>query len=165
MLLSIVLVPQLLDAVLPEREWATEAASGSAVDIVSADGTVVDVTVPDGWESQDEGNRVYLRGEDTTVIVGVYDREGRDVRALADRLMRLDRIRGTTSTWDGGRISSSNGSLTGDTCVTVIVDDSTGTCAFVADDDVVISVVSLAAPGAAARPVQDVIDTITRSTE
>lgn len=161
-LIAIPAVPSVLDAVLPERVWDDTAATGPVVDITSVDGNVVDVAVPDGWESQDSGNRVFLRTDGATVIVSVFDREGRDPRSVAERVMRKQTIQGWASAWDGGQISSTDGALRGDTCV-AIVGDATGSCAFLADDDVVVAVTSLAKPGAAARPMPEIIDTITRS--
>ncbi|OFJ52071.1 hypothetical protein [Mycolicibacterium grossiae] len=163
-LLAIPGIPLLADAVLPERTWEPAAAVGPTVDILSADGHGVTVGVPDGWESQDQGDGAVLRTAGATVIVSVYDRNAREPRALADRVMRSNRLAGIHAAWDGGRVGSTDGSLTGDTCVAVTT-DAAGGCAFVVDDDVVVSVISLADADHPAVPVTDVVAPLRRSAE
>jgi hypothetical protein len=155
-LIAIPLVPMIADAVLPEAEWET-AESVHQVDIYTADGKGVLVTAPNGWEAQDGGDHTVLRSDDgSVVLVAVYDRAGRDPDSVAQRLMRANRIQGISSALDGGSIASGDGTLTGRTCV-VVTTDATGTCAYLVDDDVVVSVISVGRAGHPALPITDVV--------
>ena len=98
-----------------------------------------------------------------TVLVQVYDRSDRDPNAVAQRLIRSNRVAGVTSALDGGRIASADGGLTGETCVAV-ADNRTGTCAFLADDEVVVSVLALGDAEHPAPAIDEVVSDLTRST-
>src|SRR5689334_17691812 len=73
-LLAVPLVPMLLEAALPEREWADAGSGGTEVEIVSAEGNGIVVTAPDGWQTQDGGDSAVLRADGAAVIVQIYDR-------------------------------------------------------------------------------------------
>ena len=77
--------------------------------------------------------------------------------------MRANRVQGMPAALDGGRIASTDGDLTGDTCV-VVTDNLTGTCAYLADDDIVVSVIALADADHRALPIADVVGPLARST-
>ncbi len=155
-LVAIPVVPMVADALLPEPGW--ESADGATqVDIFTADGNGVVVVAPDGWEAQDNGDTAVLRSDGgSVVLVAVYDRSGRDPESVAQRLMRANRIQGINSALDGGSIASADGALTGETCV-VVTTEATGSCAYLVDDDVVVSVISVGHPGQPALPITDVV--------
>lgn len=160
-MLAVPLVPMILDAALPERQWNAAEAAAEEVTATTDEGNVVAVETPQGWEALDQGASAVLRNDGVTVLIEVFDRDQRDPDAVTDRLIRLHRIQGITSSLDGGRITSSDGRLDGQTCV-VVTDSATGTCAVLHDDDVIVSVISLGEPGHPAPPVGQVIDLITR---
>ncbi|CAN5365414.1 hypothetical protein BH10ACT9_BH10ACT9_24790 [soil metagenome] len=161
-LLAVPLVPVLLEAVVPERSWDSTAPGESDVEIVSAEGIGIQVTAPGGWEAQDNGDSAVLRSEGAAVLIQVYDRGGRDPESVAQRLMRANRVQGMPSALDGGRIGSADGDFTGDTCV-VVTDDLTGTCAYLFDEDVVVSVIALGDADHPALPIAEVVGPLARS--
>lgn len=161
-LLAVPSIPMLLEAVVPETAWATATSGGADVEIVSAGGAGVEVSAPDGWETQDNGDSAVLRSEGATVLIQVYDRAGREPAAVAQRLMRANRVEGMPSAPDGGHISTTDGDLTGDTCV-VVTEQLTGTCAYLADDDIVVSVITLGDTDHPALPIADVVGPLARS--
>lgn len=154
-LLAIPGLPMLADAVLPEPDWET-AETAQQVDVYTAEGHGVVVVAPDGWEAQDDGDSAVLRADGSVVLVQVYDRSGRDPESVAQRLMRANRIQGISSALDGGTVTSADGTLRGQTCV-VVTTDTTGTCAYLMDDDVVVSVLSLGRAGQPGPPIADVV--------
>lgn len=162
LMLAVPLVPMILDAALPQRHWNPAENSAEQVTAVTDEGNVVAVETPQGWEALDQGDSAVLRKGDVTVLVEVFDLDQRNPDAVTDRLLRLHRIQGITSALDGGTISAAGGGLSGRTCVAVTT-SATGTCAFVHDDDVVVSVVSLGTPGQPAPPIGRLMDLITRS--
>jgi hypothetical protein len=162
-LLAVPLIPVLLEAVVPERSWDSTAPGEADVEIVSAEGIGIQVTAPEGWEAQDNGDSAVIRSEGAAVLIQVYDRGGRDPEAVAQRLMRANRVQGMPSALDGGRIGSADGDFTGDTCV-VVTDDLTGTCAYLFDEDVVVSVIALGDADHPALPIAEVVGPLARST-
>jgi hypothetical protein len=161
-LLAVPLIPMLLEAALPDREWAEAASGDKTVEIVSAEGHGVVVTAPDGWQTQDNGDSAVLRTDGAVVIVEVYDRADREREAVTQRLMRSNRVQGMPSALDGGQITSADGDLSGDTCV-VVTETLTGTCAYLTDDDVVISVIALGDGDHPAPPIADLVGPLTRT--
>lgn len=159
-LLAIPGVPMVANALLPERDWET-AATDTQVDLYTADGHGVVIVAPDGWQAQDNGDTAVLRADGSVVLVQVYDRSGRDPESVAQRLMRANRIQGVSSALDGGTVESTDGTLTGQTCV-VVTTDTTGSCAYLMDDDVVVSVLSLGRAGRPALPVADLVGPMTK---
>ncbi|BBZ33843.1 hypothetical protein [Mycolicibacterium confluentis] len=162
LMLAVPGIPMLLSALVPEREWHVAAPGSDEVEIVSAAGHGVLVTAPPGWETRDDGHTMALRSGGATVVVQVYDRGERDPDAVAQRLIRSNRVAGWTSALDGGRIASADGGLTGDTCV-VVAESRTGTCAFLADDDVVVSVLALGDAENPAPSIAEIVAPLTRS--
>jgi hypothetical protein len=158
-LLAIPGIPLTADALLPQREWATVDAS-QEIRIFTADGNGITVFAPDGWQGQDRGDSAVLKSGSSLVLVRIYDREARDPRTVAERVMRADRVAGISSAWDGGQVASADGTLTGQTCATV-TERSVGSCAFVFDDDVVVSVLSLGDTQTPALPIGDVVAAVT----
>ncbi len=148
----------LADAALPESSWYT-VEDDEQVDIATAEGNRLSVVAPDGWVAQDLGDGAVLRAEGSTVLIQVFDLEGRDPDAVAQRLIRLNRVQGISSALDGGRIASADGTLSGTTCMAV-TQAAAGTCAFLADEDVIVSVVAL---GPTAPPIADVVGPMTRT--
>lgn len=161
-LLAVPLIPMLLEAALPDREWAEADSGGSVVEVVSAEGNGIVVTAPDGWQTQDSGDSAVLRSDGAAVIITVYDRADRDPEAVTERLMRSNRVQGMPSALDGGHVASADGDLTGDTCV-VVTETLTGTCAYLTDSDIVVSVIALGDAEHPAPPIADVVGPLTRT--
>lgn len=161
-MLAVPAVPALLAAAVPDPEWKVAAPGSDAVEIITPGGHAVTVTAPDGWETLDEGDSVALRSAGVTVLVEIYDRADRDPDAVAQRLIRSHRVAGLTSALDGGQIASADGALSGDTCV-VVAENRTGTCAFLADEDVVVSVITLGDAETPAPAVEDIGTHLARS--
>lgn len=163
-LLAVPLVPITANAVLPERDWSTGAEDGAPLELITDNGETIRINVDASrdWQITDYGSSATLRGDGTVVVIEAYDRVDRDPAAVAQRLMRANRIAGISAALDGGVISSpSNSSLSGDTCVAVTT-TTTGTCAFLYDDDIVVSVIALNEPDSGAVPITSVADMITR---
>ncbi|TGD90510.1 hypothetical protein BayCH28_01205 [Mycolicibacterium sp. CH28] len=161
LMLAVPLVPMILDAALPEREWSAAETASDQITAVTDEGNVVAVETPQGWEALDQGTSAVLRNDGVTVVVEAFDLDQRDPEAVTDRLIRLHRIQGFTSALDGGHVASPDGKLDGSTCV-VVTESTTGTCAFVHDNDVIVSVISLGTPEQPAPPISQVIDLISK---
>jgi hypothetical protein len=159
-LLAVPGIPMATNALLPEKAWDTVEIAHQ-VDLFSTAGNRILLVPPAGWQVQDLGDKALLRTPGSVVLIGVYDREEREPDTVARRLMRLHRIQGISSALDGGHIASSDGTLSGQTCVAVTA-EATGTCAFLADHDVVVSVLSLGSLQAPAPPVADIVGPMTR---
>ncbi|WP_304118746.1 hypothetical protein [Mycolicibacterium bacteremicum] len=161
-LVAVPVVPLAANAALPERDWSTGAAEVTPIELVTAEGERVAVAAIDGWQVTDHGSSVTMHDDGAVVIIEAYDRLDRDPAAVAQRLMRANRLSGVSAALDGGVISGRDGSaLTGDTCVAVTT-TTTGSCAFLYDDDIVVSVVALADPDSPAPAIDAVAGLITR---
>lgn len=101
LMLAVPLVPMILDAALPQRQWNTAEAAHEEITAVTDEGKVVAVETPQGWEALDQGASAVLRNDGVTVLVEAFDRDQRDPEAVTDRLIRLHRIQGFTSALDG----------------------------------------------------------------
>jgi hypothetical protein len=160
LMLAVPLVPMILDAALPQRQWNPAENSAEQITAVTDEGNTVAVETPQGWEALDQGDSAVLRKGDVTVLVEVFDLDQRNPDAVTDRLIRLHRIQGITSALDGGTATTADG-LNGRTCVAVTT-SATGTCAFVHDGDVVVSVVALGTPDQPAPPIDRVMELLSR---
>lgn len=157
-------VPALANQVLPEREWET-AGFDDNIEVTTDDGIIITAEPPEGWQVQDQGNAALLRNDSApgaVVIIQAYDLDGRDAQAVAERLMRSTRVGGINTALDGGRIATADGSLTGDTCI-ALTDSNTGTCAYLTDGEVIVSVVSLGSPDSPAAAIADIVAPLTRA--
>jgi hypothetical protein len=161
LMVAVPLVPMILDAALPQRPWDPAETVAEQVSAITDEGNVVVVATPQGWEALDQGDTAVLRNDGATLLIEAFDLDQRDPDAVAERLIRLHRIQGLTSALDGGTINTSDGTLGGNTCV-VVTTSATGTCAFLHDNDVVISVVSLSERGQPAPPIDEVVDLVSR---
>ncbi|MGB3484993.1 MAG: hypothetical protein WBB07_22585 [Mycobacterium sp.] len=144
-LLAIPVVPQIIDVALPEREWATDGAADDGdgvVDLFTTAGTAIEVSVPDDWIPENNGDSATLHGPNQMIMIQVYDRAGRDTDIVTDRLMRANRISGINSAFDGGRVEAADGALSGKTCV-AILEGMSGTCAYLANDNLVVEMMAL----------------------
>lgn len=154
-------VPTVLaDALVTPNE--DPVASGPVV-LESVAGQPVDVVPPAGWTVRDRGSSVTFRSGPASVSVEVYDRGGRDVDAMAERLRRLDRLRGLNAAPDGGEVRTADDSLGGASCLLTGV-DTTGVCAVLADDDdvVVVMVQTTGTPDDPALPLTAVLAGVSR---
>ena len=156
-------VPLLAEAASPIDDWSPTAV-GQVMTVTSADGHDITMAPPPGWQVRESPTGLALRSESgNRIMVAVYDRGGRDLDAVARRLMRADRVLGANSSLTEGVVSTTDGSLSGPPCVVVTVDETSGPCAFLADDDVVVSVQSLGSRAAPAPPLSGLLDTISRN--
>ena len=120
--------------------------------------------VAPGWQARESPTGLVLRSESgTRIMVQAYDRGGRDLDAVVRRLIRADRVLGANAALTEGVMSTTDGSLSGPPCVIVTVDETSGPCAFLADDDIVVSVQSLGSRAVPALPLSGLLDTISRS--
>jgi len=159
-LLAVPGIPTLVNSWLPETIWET-AESVDAMTLTTVEGQSVAIVAPDGWQVQDLGDQAVLRGDGGTVLLQVYDLDGRDPEAVAKRLMRSNRVGDVRTTLDGGRIATADGSLSGDTCV-ALTDDATGSCAYLSDGDVMLSVIALGSSRQSTPAIADVVAPFTR---
>lgn len=160
-LIAVPLLPSLLVEVTPADDWLDVE---DEVVVVSADGAQIAMTPPPGWRYRDSGgDRAQLRtGAGSAVLIEVVDLDGRDADAVTQRLIRRDRVGGSNTAITAGTVSTGDGSLTGRPC-TVVIDDLAGSCAFLSDGDVLVSVLAVGTPDAPAPTIDDVLDSITRS--
>jgi hypothetical protein len=162
-LIAVPWLPSLVADATPADEWSAVEA-GQEVTVVSADGAQVAMMPPAGWQYRDRGgNRVQLRTDDgAAVLLEVVDLDGRDADAVTQRLIRRGRIGGSNAAITPGTVSTGDGSLSGRPC-TVVVDDLSGSCAFLSDGDVLVSVHAVGTPDDSAPALDDVLDSISRS--
>lgn len=154
-LLAVPGIPTLANSWLPEKVWET-ADSTDELTLTSVEGAVVALAAPEGWEVQNLGDGAVLRGDGAAVLLQVYDLDGRDPEAVAKRLMRSNRVGDIHTTLDGGRIATADGSLSGDTCVAV-TENTTGSCAYLTDGEVMLSVIALGQSQDKVPPLSDVV--------
>lgn len=141
---------------------AAPTSSGEPVEVATESGEVITTVPPDGWEVASVPGGVVWESGDAFVRIEAHDLDGRDVDAVGERLMRMDRIRGFSPAFDGGRAQSGDGNLTGQTCVVTAAGRS-GTCAVLADGDVVVLAQTLGDADTPALPLQDVLAAIGRA--
>jgi hypothetical protein len=91
------------------------------------------------------------------ILVQIYDREGRDVDIVTQRLMRANRIGGITTALDGGHVGAVDGRLAGQSCV-AILEDMSGPCAYLANDDLLVSIMALSDPDEATEPAPSITE-------
>ncbi|MBU8817037.1 hypothetical protein [Mycolicibacterium goodii] len=163
-LIAVPLLPSLLVDATPADDWL-DLDGDDEVTVVSADGAQVAMTPPAGWQYRDRGgNRLQLRTDDgSAVLMEVVDLDGRDPDAVTQRLIRRGRIGGSNAALTPGSVSTGDGSLSGRPC-TVVIDDLSGSCAFLSDGDVLVSVHAVGTPDDPAPALDDVLDSISRST-
>lgn len=137
-------------------------STGEPVEVATESGEVITTVPPDGWEVTSVPGGVVWQSGDAFVRIEAHDLDGRDVDAVGERLMRMDRIRGLSPAYDGGRAQSADGSLTGQTCVVTAAGRS-GTCAVLADGDVVVLAQTLGDADTPALPLPDVLAAIGRA--
>lgn len=151
-------LPMAAAAMVDEDAWQP----GSETTMVASEaGNEIVVAGPYGWDAREFGNGVSFRSGDELVIVQVFDREGRDVDAVARRLMRADRITGASAAMTGDSVTTADGTLTGVGCE-LVADDRLGECAFLADDDVIVWVQTLGTADQPAPPLDLVVAPIKR---
>ncbi|CAN3131268.1 hypothetical protein ACNUDN_25530 [Mycobacterium sp. smrl_JER01] len=137
-------------------------SAGAPVELATESGVILTAVPPDGWDVDSVAGGVVWRSGDAFVRIEAHDLGGRDMDTVGQRLMRMDRVRGFSPAFDGGRAASGDGRLTGATCVVTSTGHS-GTCAVIGDDDVVVLAQTLGAPESPALPLQDVLDAIGRN--
>ncbi|TQK32070.1 hypothetical protein [Arthrobacter sp. SLBN-53] len=163
-ILAVPLIPVTANAVLPDRDWSADAEEVTPVELTTDGGEQVAVDVMDGWQIIDSGSSVVMHADGSVVMIQAYDRMDRDPAAVAQRLMRANRLEGVSAALDGGVISGNGATLSGDTCVAVTT-DTTGTCAFLYDDDVVVSVIALTGPESQGPDIETIAGLISRETQ
>jgi hypothetical protein len=151
-------VPMLAAQLLAADPWDT--AEGP-VQLTTDAGSEVVVSSPPGWDVLASGDGVSFRSGHALIAVQASDRDGRDVVAVAERLMRIERLEGINAALTGEDIATGDSALSGQTCV-LVGDKVIGSCAFVADDDVVVWVQVMGTVDDPAPNLSDVVRTITR---
>jgi hypothetical protein len=151
-------VPMLAAQLLAADPW--ETAEGP-VQLTTDSGSEVVVSSPPGWDVLASGDGVSFRSGHALIAVQANDRDGRDVVAVAERLMRIERLEGINAALTGEDIATRDSALSGQTCV-LVGDKVIGSCAFVADDDVVVWVQVMGTVDDPAPNLSDVVRTITR---
>lgn len=151
-------IPMAAAAMVDDDAW--DSGSGTTR-VASEDGNAIVVAGPAGWDAREFGNGVSFRSGDELVIVQVFDREGRDLEAVARRLMRADRLTGASAALTGQTVTTADGTLTGEGCE-LVAGDRLGECAFLADDDVIVWVQTLGTPDQPAPPLDLVVAPIGR---
>lgn len=131
------------------------------VELTTGEGSEVVVLSPRDWDVLETGNSVSYRSGGAGIVVQAYDRDGRDVKAAAERLMRTERLSGVNAALTGEDIATDDGALTGETCALVGV-KVIGSCAFVADDDVIVWVQVMGTVDDPAPELSDAVRPITR---
>ena len=152
-------VPMLAAHLLAADPW--ETAEGP-VQLTTDAGSEVVVSSPPGWDVLASGDGVSFRSGEALIAVQANDRDGRDVVAVAERLMRIERLEGVNAALTGEEIATGDSALSGQTCV-LVGDKVIGSCAFVADDDVVVWVQVMGTVDDPAPNLSDVVRTITRA--
>ncbi|KUI45195.1 hypothetical protein AU197_13225 [Mycobacterium sp. IS-1590] len=151
-------IPMAAAAMVEDDAW--QPSSETTV-LASEDGNEISVAGPAGWDAREFGNGVGYRSGDELVIVQVFDRGGRDVDAVARRLMRADRVTGSSAAMTGEIVTTADGTLTGVGCE-LVAGDRLGECAFLADDDVIVWVQTLGTADQPAPPLDLVVAPIGR---
>jgi hypothetical protein len=136
-------------------------AGGGPVRLTTDAGSEVVVSSPAGWDVLASGDGVSFHSGEALIAVQANDRDGRDVVAVAERLMRTERLEGINAALTGEDIATGDSALSGQTCV-LVGDKVIGSCAFVADDDVVVWVQVMGTVDDPAPNLSDVVRTITR---
>ncbi|MGE2718118.1 hypothetical protein [Mycolicibacterium celeriflavum] len=151
-------IPMAAAAMVDDDAW--QSASETTM-VASEDGNEIAVAGPAGWDTREFGNGVSFRSGDELVIVQVFDRGGRDVDAVARRLMRADRLTGASAALTGENVTTADGTLNGVGCE-LVANDRLGECAFLADDDVIVWVQTLGTAEEPAPPLDLVVAPIRR---
>lgn len=151
-------IPMAAAAMVDDDAW--QAATESA-QVASENDNQVVVAGPPGWDAREFGNGISYRSGDELVIVRVFDRGGRDVDAVAHRLMRSDRVTGANAALTGEAVTTADGTLTGQACE-LVAGDRLGECAFLSDDDVIVWVQTLGTADQPAPPLDVVVAPISR---
>ncbi|MCV7299696.1 hypothetical protein H7J93_08610 [Mycobacterium barrassiae] len=151
-------IPMAAASMVDDDAW--QSASETAL-VASENGNQIVVAGPPGWDEREFGNGISYRNGDELVIVQVFDRDGRDVGAVAQRLMRADRITGASAALTGEDVATADGSLIGQACE-LVAGDRLGECAFLADDDVIVWVQTLGSVDQPAPPLDVVLAPIGR---
>jgi hypothetical protein len=151
-------VPMLAAQLLAADPW--EAGEGP-VQLTTDAGSEVVVSSPPGWDVLASGDGVSFHSGEALIAVQANDRHGREVVAVAERLMRTERLEGINAALTGEEIATDDSALSGQACV-LVGDKVIGSCAFVADDDVVVWVQVMGTVDDPAPNLSDVVRTITR---
>jgi hypothetical protein len=159
-LLAVPGVPMLVTQWLAPDPWGPAGASGP-VELTTVGGNEVVVPSRASWDVLQSGSAVSYRSDEALIEVQAYDREGRDLEPVAQRLMRANRLAGINATLTGEDIATDDHALSGRTCA-MVGDETVGSCAFVADDDVIVWVQVLGTVDDPAPELSDVVGPITR---
>ncbi|MGV0786936.1 hypothetical protein ABQF33_08445 [Mycolicibacterium sp. XJ2] len=151
-------IPMAAAAMVDDDAWQPGSETAQ---VASEDGNQVVVVGPSGWDAREFGNGIGYRSGAELVIVQVFDRGGRDVDAVARRLMRADRVTGSSAAMTGETITTADGTLTGEACE-LVAGDRLGECAFLADDEVIVWVQTLGTADQPAPPLDLVVAPIRR---
>jgi hypothetical protein len=158
-LLAVPGVPVVAARYLTADPWISGA--DGPVQLTTDGGSEVVVPSPPGWDVVEFGDGVSYRLGEASIAVQAYDRDSRDLESSAERLMRTERLSGVNGALTGADIATDDGALSGQTCV-LVGDGVIGSCAFVADDDVIVWVQVLGTVHDPAPELSDVVLEIRR---
>jgi hypothetical protein len=158
-LLTVPGVPVVGAQLLTADPWSSDV--DAPVQLTTDGGNEVVVPSPPGWDVLESGAGVTYRFDGATIAVQAYDRDGRDLQSTAERLMRTERLSGVNGALTGEDIATDDTALSGQTCA-LVGDRVIGSCAFVADDDVIVWVQVLGTVTDPAPELSDVVGPITR---
>ncbi|MGE2834071.1 hypothetical protein [Mycobacterium sp. SMC-4] len=162
LVLGMLAVPVIPGLFAPHGDDQTSPVDAESVQLATESGLVVTAVPPDGWDVEQAPGGVVWRSGDALVLIEAHDLDGRDVDAMGERLMQMNRRSGFSPAYDGGRAQTGDGNMTGQTCVVTTVGMS-GTCAVIADSDVVVFAQSLGDVDDPALPLDEVLAVIGRA--
>jgi hypothetical protein len=153
-------VPVAAARFVPDESWRP-VTDRAAVSVTTDDNAGVTLVPPLGWQARDIPNGVMYHSADSVYTVRVYDRdEDKDMVAVAQRVLRAERLGGISAGFVDQPVATADGSLSGRACV-LVSDQSVGQCAFLANSAVVVFVESLGSSSARAAPLDPIIGPMT----
>lgn len=157
-LVCIPAIPVTMAQLVPQPAWE-RISEGDLATITSESGVTISFVPPPHWEAQQTASTVALRSGHQRIVVEIADRGEGDPKIEAERILRLDRLGGIASGFDGGNVSVPDSELSGPTCVLVAA-EYTGHCAVLSDDAVIVRITSLGTAERPAAPIDSIIASI-----
>jgi hypothetical protein len=153
-------VPVTAAQLLAADPW--DVPGEAQVELTTDEGSEVVVPSPPGWDVLQSGDGVSYRSGEARIAVQAYDRDDRELDAVAKRLMRIERLAGVNAALTGENIATDDSALSGQKCV-LVGSELIGSCAFVADDDVIVWIQVMGTVDDPAPELSDVVRPITRA--
>lgn len=160
-LVCIPAIPVTTAQLAPQPAWE-RTSDGDLATITSDSGATISFVPPRHWEAQQTASTVTLRSGHRRIVVEIMDRGGGDPKVEAERMLRLDRIGGIASGFDGGNVSVPASDLSGPTCV-LVATEYTGHCAVLLDDAVIVRITSIGTAERPAAPIDSIIASVSEN--